>query len=340
MITTLIRYFNLTFLTLLILVMLSFGLAYFFPGDPITNLMGTNTLDSQPLLMLTSQQTNIFMQLWYYVQALLAGEWGVSFATGKPLYQDIMRLLPATLELSIYAVTIALILGIPLGFLAGMNYHKKIDNIFMSSSMIMYSFPVFWLALLLILLISLQAQWLPMSGRLSLLFNVPHYSGFILVDILVSDIENKRFAFNNALQHLILPTLSVSFIAFAVFLRTTRRSVADVLETQYIKSAQTRGLPAKTIFFRHVLRNALLPVLPILAVQISTLVTNVMIVETIFSWPGIGDWLIQAIYERDYPAIRTGMLLVSVVVVIITMSLECISQLIDPTRDRFAYARR
>ncbi|HCF78528.1 MAG TPA: peptide ABC transporter permease, partial [Glaciecola sp.] len=107
-----------------------------------------------------------------------------------------------------------------------------------------------------------------------------------------------------------------------------------------IKSAQTRGLPGKTIFFRHVLRNALLPVLPILAVQISTLVTNVMIVETIFSWPGIGDWLIQAIYERDYPAIRTGMLLVSVVVVIITMSLECISQLIDPTRDRFAYARR
>ena len=181
MITTLIRYFNLTFLTLLILVMLSFGLAYFFPGDPITNLVGTDTLSGQPFLMLTSQQTNIFMQFWYYVQALLAGEWGVSFATGKPLYQDIMRLLPATLELSVYAVTVALVFGIPLGFLAGMNYHKKIDNVFMSSSMIMYSFPVFWLALLLILLISLQAQWLPMSGRLSLLFNVPHYSGFILV---------------------------------------------------------------------------------------------------------------------------------------------------------------
>ena len=339
MINTLFRFLNLTFITLCILVVLSFALAYFFPGDTRLNLFGAEFIQDQPTLMLVADQTNILMAFWYYIQALLAGEWGISFATGNALYPEIMRLLPATLELSLYAITIALLLGIPLGFIAGMQYHKKIDNIFMSSSMVMYSFPVFWLALLLILLVSLQAQWLPMSGRLSLLFDIPHHTGFILVDIWLSDVPYKQAAFYDALQHLILPTLSVSFIAFAVFLRTTRRSVADVLETEYIKCAQTRGLPSTTIFFRHVLRNALLPVLPLLALQISTLMTNVMIVETIFSWPGIGDWLIQAIYERDFPAIRAGMLLVAMVVVVMTLSLECLSQMIDPTRDRFAYAR-
>ncbi len=339
MITTLFRYFNLTCITLFMLVVLSFALAYLFPGDSTLNLFGAEFIQDQPTLMLVAEQNNVVMAFGYYVQALFAGEWGVSFTTGNALYPDIMRLLPATLELSIYAVAIALLVGIPLGFIAGMQYHKRLDSIFMSSSMMMYSFPVFWLALLLILLVSIQAQWLPMSGRLSLLFDIPHRTGFILLDIALSDLPYKRAAFYDALQHLILPTLSVSFIAFAVFLRTTRRSVADVLETQYIKCAQTRGLPASTIFFRHILRNALLPVLPLLALQISTLLTNVMIVETIFSWPGIGDWLIQAIYERDFPAIRAGMLLVAMVVVVITLSLECLSQLIDPTRDRFAYAR-
>ena len=340
MITTLIRYFNLICLTLLVLVLLSFSLAFFFPGDSAVNLLGAAQIADQPLLSQAVNQSNVLVQFWYYVQALFNGQWGVSFATGKPLYEDIMQLFPATLELSLYAVTLALVFGIPLGFVSGLQYRKKIDHAFMSSSMVMYSFPVFWLALILILLVSLQAQWLPMSGRLSLLYDIPHATGFILVDIALSDIANKQYAFHDAISHLILPTLSVSFIAFAVFLRSTRRSVVDVVSTEYIKSAQTRGLTASNIFFKHILRNALLPVLPLLAVQISTLVTNVMILETIFSWPGIGDWLIQAIYERDYPAIRTGIMLVAMIVVVFTLSLECLSQLIDPTRDRFAYARR
>ncbi|MCH1414459.1 MAG: ABC transporter permease subunit, partial [Glaciecola sp.] len=151
MINTLFRFLNLTFITLCILVVLSFALAYFFPGDTWLNLFGAEFIQDQPTLMLVAEQTNVLMAFWYYIQALLEGEWGVSFATGNALYPEIMRLLPATLELSFYAISIALLLGIPLGFIAGMHYHKKIDNIFMSSSMVMYSFPVFWLALLLIL---------------------------------------------------------------------------------------------------------------------------------------------------------------------------------------------
>ena len=131
MINTLFRFLNLTFITLCILVVLSFALAYFFPGDTWLNLFGAEFIQDQPTLMLVAEQTNVLMAFWYYIQALLEGEWGVSFATGNALYPEIMRLLPATLELSLYAITIALVLGIPLGFIAGMQYHKKIDNIFM-----------------------------------------------------------------------------------------------------------------------------------------------------------------------------------------------------------------
>jgi len=339
MLTTLLRYFNLIVITLFILLLISFSLAFFFPGEPYTNLTGNILLEETvgPLAQ-AFREGNIFQQFWYYAKNLSMGDWGVSFSTALPLYDKIFQTLPATLELTFYAATLSLFIGIPCGMLAGFLHHKKTDYTFMSMSMVMVSFPVFWLALLLILIFSLQLNLLPMSGRLSLLYDIPETSGFVLIDILNSTVPYRYAAFYDAIQHLILPTIAVSFITTAVFLRTTRRAIVDVMATEYIKTAQTRGLPFYVIFSRHVLRNAMLSILPLFAIQISTLVTNVMIVETVFSWPGIGHWLIQAIYERDYPAIRIGMLLVSSIVVFFAMSLECISRLIDPSRGNKQYA--
>ena len=337
MFRTLGRYFNLLFITLFILVGLSFVLAFFFPGDPVFNLTG-KSLEQLPVTAYTQALADErwLVAFGYYVQNLIDGSWGISTISGLDLFDEVRTLLPATIELTTYATIVALFVGIPLGFWCGLRHHRKTDYAFMSMSMIMSSFPIFWLSLLLILIVSLQLGWLPMSGRLSLLYDIPHYSGFILLDIYVSDHPDRKHALVDALRHMILPTLSVAFLATAVFLRTTRRAVVDVLEKDYIAAAQTRGIPFWKIFLRHIMRNALLAVLPLLAVQVSTLVTNVMIVETITEWPGLGDWLIQAIYERDYTAIRIGMLVVSTVVVFVTLLIECLSKVFDPTQEQFS----
>jgi cationic peptide transport system permease protein len=223
----------------------------------------------------------------------------------------------------------------PIGFIGGIWHHKPFDFGVVTFSVVSYSFPVFWLALIFITIFCLQLGYLPLSGRVNFLYEIPHNSGFILWDILVADTPNKKDAFADALRHLILPTASIAVVTTAIFIRFTRRSIMDEMRKGYIDAAKSRGFTTKQIFFKHGLRNSLLPIIPLMALQISTLMTNAMVVETIFSWPGIGNWLIQAIYQRDYPAIRIGMLVVSVFVVTFTITIEFISRAFDPARDKF-----
>ena len=330
------RHLNLLFMTLVALSFFSFWLAYLFPGDPLINLSGQNYLSDQQYAELTAKyrlNDHFLLQYWQYLVLMFEGDWGISFSSGLPLWDEVMESLPASIELAAYALTLSLLFGIPLGFWAGLRHHKKTDYTLLSLSAVGYSVPVFWLALILILVFSLQLGWLPLSGRISLLFDVPHYSGFILVDILVSDIEGKRAAMINAIQHMIMPTLSITIVNTAIIVRMTRRSVVEVMSSEFIQAAYTRGLSDYQVIMRHGVRNALLPILPLLAMQTTTLLTNAMIVEVIYSWPGIGNWLIQAIYQRDFPAIRAGMLAVSSVVVLITVSIDLFARLIDPTQE-------
>jgi cationic peptide transport system permease protein len=332
-----LRYGNLVLITLFILSLLSFYLAYLFPGQPIENLTGIR-LENIEQLQNTHKDyhsdQNILSQYWHYMGQLFSGNWGVSFSSGLPLYEEISRSLPASIELSTYALTLSLILGLPLGFLAALQHHKVTDYTLLSASVIGYSIPVFLLALILILFFSLQLSWLPLSGRLSLIFEIPNITGFILLDILLSDIENKRVAIIDAIRHLILPTLSIAVVTTTLILRITRRSVIETLNSEFIQAAYARGLSAQQVLIRHGIRNAMIPILPLLAMQFPTLLTNAMIVESIFSWPGIGNWLLQAIYQQDYPAIRAGMLAVSVLVVIFTMTIDLSIRLTDPKRRR------
>ena len=188
--------------------------------------------------------------------------------------------------------------------------------------------------MLMILGFSLQLGWFPLSGRLSLLYEVPKISGFILLDILWSDLANKSEVLTDAFRHMILPTLSIAAFTTTVILRITRRSVIETMNSDYIQAAMARGLTSRQILFRHGIKNAIMPILPLLAMQFTTLLTNAMIVEVIFSWPGIGNWLIQAIYQRDYPAIRVGMLAVSTLVVIFTMTIDLLIRLVDPKKSK------
>jgi cationic peptide transport system permease protein len=338
MLNLLLRYINLMVLTIAILIIISFSLAYVFPGDTLTNISGIVPQSNEQRVALEAVfklDRSIFVQFWYYIENLISGDWGVSSSSQISLLEEISIAFPATIELITYALLVSIFIGIPLGFIGGIWHHKPFDFGVVTFSVVSYSFPVFWLALIFITIFSLQLGYLPLSGRVNFLYDIPHSSGFILWDIMLADIPDKKDAFKDAIRHLILPTASIALVTTAIFIRFTRRSIMDEMNKGYIDAAKSRGFTTKQIFFKHGLRNSLLPILPLMAMQISTLITNAMVVETIFSWPGIGNWMIQAIYQRDYPAIRIGMLVVSVFVVTLTITIEFISRAIDPARDKF-----
>lgn len=330
------RYVNLMVITVFILVLLSFMLPYYFPGELLTNISGivpASEVQAQALEKAFKLDKNLVQQFLFYLNNLISGNWGVSSVSQLKLYDEIAIALPATIELVFYSLAIAIFVGIPLGFIFGIKHHNPADFSVVTFSIVGYSFPVFWLALLFIVLFCLQLNWLPISGRINLLFEVEHHTGFIFIDILKSNFENQSAALLDAFKHALLPTLSVTIVTTALFIRFTRRSTMYVMEKGYIVAARSRGFTLRQIFFKHGIKNALLPILPTMALQISTLITNVMIIETIFSWPGIGHWLIQAIYQQDYPAIRMGMLIVALCVMILTITIEFISRALDPTKD-------
>jgi cationic peptide transport system permease protein len=332
-----IRYLNLMVVTIFILLLFSFILPFLFPGDLLTNISGISPQSNEQRIALEQVyklDQSIFHQFAFYIESLLDGNWGVSTSDQSNLLHELLLAFPATLELVAYALLIAVVIGIPVGFLSGLKNHNPLDFSVVTFSIVGYSFPVVWLALIFITIFCLQFQWLPISGRIDLLFDVPTETGFILIDIARSGISNKDDAYLDALHHLILPTASVAIVTTALFIRFTRRSIMDVMEKDYIIAAKSRGFTQRQIFFKHGLKNALLPILPLLVLQISTLITNVMIIETIFSWPGIGRWLIQAIYQQDYPAIRIGMLVVSLCVMALTITIEFITRAMNPARER------
>lgn len=341
MIKLLIRYINLMVITIFALVVLSFMLPFFFPGDLLTNISGITPQSAEQRMVLEKAfklDESIIVQFSLYIENLLRGNWGVSTVSQLNLFDEIVYAFPATLELMAYALVVATFIGIPIGFLSGLKHHNPIDFGVVTFSIVGYSFPVFWLALVFITVFCLQMEWLPISGRIDLLYEVEHITGFVFIDVFLSDIDNTRAALGDALRHAILPTLSISIVTTALFVRFTRRSIMDVMQKGYIIAAKSRGFTQWQIFIKHSFKNALIPILPILALQISTLITNAMIVETIFSWPGIGNWLIQAIYQEDYPAIRAGMLVVALFVLTLTITIEFITRAIDPTKEETARA--
>ncbi|WP_404339206.1 ABC transporter permease [Pseudoalteromonas mariniglutinosa] len=327
---------------MLTLSIFTFSLSYLFPGDALTNLSGiTNSTYSQTSILEQKYQftENYFIQYLAFLERILQGDWGVSFASGQSVFGHIVDLFPATLELSIYALMVSVVVGIPAGILAA-AYHKNWpDKLINSTTLVGYSIPVFWLALLLIMVFSLQLGWFPMSGRMGLLYEVESISGFILIDIILSGFPYAGMAFLDALHHLTLPTIVLAMYPTTVLIRFTRDSMLKVLERSYIKTARAKGLNRAQLIIHHALRNALLPVIKQIGLQFSTLITLAMITEVIFSWPGIGRWLIDSIYQRDYPAIQGGLLAVSMFVILATIIAELTYTLFDPLSRNQAHGK-
>ena len=328
-----LRRLSLFIFTMLILTLLSFSLSYLFPGDAVINLSGAiNATPSQLQTLNDAYQTdkNIFWQYLAYLQHISSGDFGQSMASQSKISTEIINLLPATIELSLVALFIAMFVGIPLGFIAAIKHNKPTDNIILSVSMLGYSIPVFWLGLLAILTFSINLGWFPSAGQISLLFEIELVTGIQFIDILISDSPYKWQAFWDASAHIVLPACVIAVAPATIFIRLARTSMVEVLATSYIRAARAKGLSFQQIIFRHAIRNALIKIIRHVGLQFANLVTIAMVTEVIFSWPGIGRWLIVSIAQRDYTAIQSGLLVLSCFIFVVHILTDFIYAALNP----------
>jgi dipeptide transport system permease protein len=269
----------------------------------------------------------VLVQYWYYLLRLLQGDLGKSIVTHKPVIQEFISLFPATVELSLCAILFALCLGLPAGIIAAVRRNSIFDHGVMGVSLTGYSMPIFWWGLLLILLFSVQLGWTPVSGRISVMFFVPEVTGFLLIDTLLS---GEKGAFSSAVSHLVLPTIVLGTVPLAVIARMTRSAMLEVLGEDYIRTARAKGLSNFRIIAIHALRNALIPIVTVIGLQVGVLFTGAILTETIFSWPGIGKWLIEGIGRRDYPVLQGGTLLIGTIVMTVNLLVDVTYGLINP----------
>jgi dipeptide transport system permease protein len=337
MLTYLLRRVALTIPTFLALMFLTFYAIRLVPGDPVEVRMGERGVSPERLAALRHElglDLPVWRQFLDYVGHIARGDFGVSLATQQKVLTEFLTLFPATLELSFFAMLFAVVIGLPAGAVAAVRRGGVFDQTLMTISLFGYSMPIFWWGLVLIMFFSVTLGVFPVSGRLDLInysFDTP--TGFMLIDAALSD---QQGAVKDALKHLVLPAIVLGTVPLGVIARMTRSAMLEVLSEDYVRTARAKGLSPWRVIGVHALRNALLPVVTVIGLSISGLMAGAVLTENIFSWPGIGTWLIQSIFRRDYPALQGGVLLVSTVVILVNLLVDLLYGFIDP---RIRHAR-
>lgn len=300
------------------------------PGDPILLMAGERGMTDDRYAQLMTQfgfDKPLLTQYWDYLTGIFRGDLGISFRTKKPVWDEFFALFPATLELSLCAIIFAVVLGIPAGIIAAVKRGKWPDQLLMSTALVGFSMPIFWWALLLIIMFSGVLGWTPVSGRISLMYFFPSGTGFMLLDSLRSGQEG---AFASAVRHLILPTIVLGTIPLAVIARQTRSAMLEVLSEDYVRTAKAKGLGPIRVNGLHALRNAMIPVITVIGLSAGTLMAGAILTETIFSWPGIGKWMVEGISSRDYSAVQGGLLLIALIVMLVNLLVDVLYGFINP----------
>ncbi len=308
----------------------AFSFVRILPGDPVLLMAGERGLTPERYAKLLAEfgyDRPIWKQYLEYLGDLLHGDLGVSLVTKQPVVTEFFALFPATVELSLCALLIAISVGIPAGIIAAGKRGTFIDQSIMGTALVGYSMPIFWWGLLLIIVFSGTLGWTPVSGRISLIYFFPDVTGFMLIDSLLSGQEG---AFKSALRHLILPSIVLATIPLAVIARQTRSAMLEVLGEDYVRTARAKGLSETRVVGLHALRNAMIPVITVIGLSVGTLLAGAILTETIFSWPGIGKWMIDSISRRDYPVVQSGLLMIAAIVMIVNLLVDVAYGLINP----------
>lgn len=316
--------------TFLGVALIAFSFIRLLPGDPVMLMSGERVMSDAKhaeIMHDLGYDKPIALQFADYVVKILHGDLGSSVVTKRPVLQEFATLFPATLELSTCAILLAIILGIPAGVIAAVKRGSWIDQSMMGAALVGYSMPIFWWGLLLIIFFSGYLGWTPVSGRISLMFYFPPVTGFMLIDSLLS---GQKGAFMSALSHLVLPTIVLATVPLAVIARQTRSAMLEVLGEDYVRTARSKGLSPFRVIGIHALRNALIPVVTTIGLQVGVLMVGAILTETIFSWPGIGKWMVDAVFKRDYPVVQGGLLLIAAIIMIVNLLVDIAYGFINP----------
>lgn len=309
---------------------LTFSLIHLIPGDPVTVMGGERGFSAEQRAEIEAMMgldKPLLQQYFIYAGNILRGDLGTSFITREPVMSEFLSLFPATIELSVCAALFAIFVGLPLGIIAAVKRGSIFDHSVMTISLAGYSMPIFWWGLLLILLVSIQLDLTPVAGRIDVIYWVDDVTGFMLIDAWLSGEEG---AVKSALAHLILPAIVLGTIPMAVIARMTRSSMLEVLGEDYIRTARAKGLSKMRVVMKHGLRNALIPVVTVIGLQVGTLLSGAILTETIFAWPGIGKWLIEAIGRRDYPVVQGGLLMIATIIIFVNLLVDVMYGVINP----------
>ncbi len=300
------------------------------PGDPVDIIIGQGAATSQDVERVRQElhlDRPLPEQLLLFLADLSRGDLGDSFVKRKPVSQILLEALPATIELALAAMVVALVVAIPLGILSAVRQSSFLDRLSMAGAFLGISMPAFWLGLVAILLFSVRLGWFPTSGRTGFLFFLEPVTGFVLVD---SILARNWSALIDALRHLVLPALTLGAGLMAIIARVMRASMVEVLREPYITVAHSKGLAPRVVVWRHALHNALIPTITVVGLQTGVLLGGNMIVETIFSWPGMGRVVVDAIFSRDYPLIQGAVMLYTLIFVLANLTVDILYTYLNP----------
>jgi peptide/nickel transport system permease protein len=321
---------------LLLLVPILFGLSLlvFFwvralPGSPAESLLGERATPELVQAYRERYGLNepVHKQYWAQLKSWSRGDLGVSVASHRQVTDEIKDRFPATMELATAALIFAVGLGIPLGFVAAKRYGGVVDHGSLFVSLIGISIPVFVLGIILKYIFSVRLGWLPGTGRIDVTITAEHPTGFYVLDAIIT---RDWSTLKDVLKHLVLPAIALGSIPLAIIARITRAAVLDVQNEDYVRTARAKGLPPSTVDRRHILRNAALPISTIIGLQVGLLLSGAVLTETVFSYPGMGRWLAEAIFNRDYSVLQGGILFVAFVFVFVNLIVDVLYAFINP----------
>jgi peptide/nickel transport system permease protein len=314
---------------LAVLSVLLFLFIHSLPGGPAIALLGERATDQGIEQINEELGLNDPLPVQYarYMGNVLQGDLGSSTRTRQPVVEELKRRFPATVELGLAAMLFAITVGVPLGFIAAKRYLGFIDNASLFVSLIGISFPVFFLALLLKYVFAIKLGWLPTIGRIDVTRSLEHPTNFYLLDaIIAGDWE----AFKDVAKHLVLPAIALGTIPLAIVARITRAATLDVINEDYVRTARAKGLDPRIVDRRHIMKNAMLPVVTVVGLQTGLLLTGAVLTETVFAWQGVGSWILDAIRNRDYAVLQGGILFFAILVALVNLLVDVSYAFLNP----------
>ncbi|MCK4782468.1 MAG: ABC transporter permease [Desulfobacteraceae bacterium] len=308
---------------------LSFLLIHLAPGDPARTMAGEHA-SSQTINAIIEKyglDKPLTTQYWLWLKRVMRGDMGRSIVSNEYVTKEILDRFPSTVELTLFSLMIAIIVGFFAGIISASKQYSALDYTTMGIALFGVSMPVFWLGIMLMMVFGVFLRWLPIGGRINILIPFQRITGLYLLDSLI---KGNFAAFVSALRYLILPSITLATIPMATIARVTRSSMLEVLRQDYIRTERAKGLPERTVIYKHAVKNAMLPVITVIGLNFGLLLAGAILTETVFSWPGMGRYVVKAVGMRDYPAVQGCVLFFALMFVVVNLITDVLYIFIDP----------